>query len=100
MNIKELEQVTRDYLTDIYKRKYIDKIKVIPLETKGYSVHIGRGVQYQDFVICAELDDDKFLPFLKKELRRLDFYHTSYGDITLRNTSLNCPKNTSCCDKG
>ena len=101
MTIQELEQVTREYLTDIYKRKYIGKIKVVPMEPYGYCVHIGRAVEYQPYIICATLKDDKFLPFLKKEIRNLHLELIDYGEVNLVQPYNECyPASMPCdCDK-
>lgn len=98
MIIRELEQLTRDYLTDIYKRKYIGKIKVIPLEPKGYSFQIGRAVEYQPFIISLFVDDDKLLPLLKKEIKNLKLQYIDFGELNKVQPYNECyPESTSCC---
>lgn len=102
MTIEELEQLTREYITNTYKRKYIDRIDIIKLDPVGYSVKIGRGVSYHPYVIYAELPDEKFIPLLKKEIRNLKLQYIDYGKLTLRYPYNECNDlNTSCyCDKG
>lgn len=92
MTTEELEQVTREYILDIYKKQYIGKIKIQKLDPIGYSIHLGLHVPERPLVIYAELEDSKFLKFLRQELktRRLDSVH--YGELNLIYPS----KNTEC----
>lgn len=97
-----LEQVTRDYILDIYKKEYIGKIKVQKLDPIGYSIHLGLSVPNRPLVIYAELEDDKFLKFLKQELRARSSHLAYYGKLDLVYPYDCSPRDTSCdChDKG
>ncbi len=93
MTITELEQVIRDYILDIYKKEYIGKMEIQKLDPVGY--HISLGMQVRPLIMHAELDDQKFLKFLKRELidKRFNLVHYETLQLTY-------PINKSCNDKG
>jgi len=41
MTTTELEQVIREYIQDIYKKKYIGSLKVFKLNPIGYKIELG-----------------------------------------------------------
>lgn len=97
MTIKELEQVTRDLLTDIYKRQYIGKIKIIELNP-GYSIQIERNVDYHPYIICLNVKEDQLLPLLKKEIKNLKLHYIGYGELNKVEPYNECePESTPCC---
>lgn len=102
MTIQELEQVIQDYLKDIYHKKYIGKLDIKKLDPIGYCIKFGMDRNYQPTTIYAELEDNKFLKFLKQELKDRRFNLVYYGKLQL-NEPYDCkPRSTacSCHDKG
>ena len=55
MTEQELEQVIQGYLLDIYKAKYIGKLKVKKLLPFGYQVSLGMNTPECPYIIYAEL---------------------------------------------
>lgn len=100
MTTTELEQVTRDYILDIYKKEYIGKMHVRKLEPVGYCIELGMSVPEKPIVIYAELEDSKFLKFLREELKSRRFNLVHFGQLKLTYPYDCNPINTSCCDKG
>lgn len=80
MTETELEQVIREYILDIYKKKYVGKIKIQKLNP-GYSIHLGMSTPEKPLVICGQLEDSDFLKFLKEELRTKKFHLVYYGEL-------------------
>lgn len=102
MTVQDLEQVIHEYILDIYHKKYIGKLEIRKLDPKGYCIKLGMDTPYQPITIYAELEDEKFLKFLKQELKDRRFNLTYYGKLTLK-YPYNCnPISTSCSchDKG
>lgn len=96
MTTTELEQVIRDYIRDIYKKEYIGKIKIEALDSTGYCVKLGMDTPEQPITIYAELDDEAFLKFIKKELRSRNFHLVEYGELN-KLYPYDCgPRNTKC----
>lgn len=96
MTETELEQVTRDYLLDIYKKHYVGKIRVQKLDPIGYSIHLGMSAPEKPLVIYAELEDSEFLKFLRQELKIKRFNLAYYGKLQLTYPYDCNPINTSC----
>lgn len=82
MTSKELEQVILDYIMDIYNAEYTGKIKVTKLHPIGYSIALGMNTPECPDVIYAELEDEKFLKFLKNELQHRRFNTIFYGKLS------------------
>lgn len=101
MTEQELEQVTQEYLLDIYKVKYIGKLTVKKLTPFGYQVSLGMNTPECPIVIYAELKDKEFLRFLKEELRSRRLDMVSYGKLskTMRPECNTINKACSCNDK-
>ncbi len=96
MTTSELEQVTRDYLRDIYKREYIGKIQINTLSPQGYIIKLGMYTPEQPITIYAELSDDKFLKFLKEDLKSRRFNLKYFGELNLVHPYDCSPRNTIC----
>ncbi|MCD8210507.1 MAG: hypothetical protein LUC37_03055 [Prevotella sp.] len=62
----------------------------------GYHVSLGMSVPDKPIVICAELEDDKFLEFFKQELKQRSFHFHDYGELNLRDPYLCERPDTSC----
>ncbi len=102
MTTIELEQVIRDYIMDIYKKQYIGKIKIQKMDPVGYHIQLGMDRPEQPTVIYAELEDKKFLKFLREELKARRFNLVDFGELRLTYPYDCNPRNTQCgChDKG
>lgn len=100
MTIQELEQVIQEYILDIYHKKYIGKIDIKKLDPIGYCIKLGMDRVYQPAVIYAELEDSKFLKFLRQEIKDRRFNLVDYGILQLREPYDCNPVNTACRDKG
>lgn len=81
MTEQELEQVIHEYLMDIYKMKYIGKLKVEKLVPFGYQISLGMNTPECPCIIYAELKDWEFLRFLKEELKQRKLDMVSYGKL-------------------
>ena len=81
MTEQELEQVIQGYLLDIYKAKYIGKLKVKKLYPFGFEIQFGMNTPECPDIIYAELDDNEFLEFLINELRHRRFNTIFYGKL-------------------
>ena len=102
MTTLELEQVIRDYLLDIYKKKSTGKMYITKLNPVGYSIQLELSMRNKPITIYAELEDKAFLKFLKQELKDKRFNLIYYGKLDLINkydcNPINKPCN--CHDKG
>lgn len=96
MTITELEQVIQEYFLDIYHKKYIGKLYIEKLNPVGYYIKFGIDRPFQPLVIYAELEDNKFLKFLKDELKSKRFNLIYYGQLNLTYPYDCNPRNTSC----
>lgn len=96
MTTTELEQVIREYIRDIYNKEYIGKLDIQKLNPKGYYIKFGLDRPYQPLVIYAELEDSKFLKFLKQELKDKRFNLIYYGSLQLTYPYDCNPRNTAC----
>lgn len=101
MLIQDLEQVILEYIRDIFKKEYIGKIVIKKLNPIGYSVSLFPQGQYHPHVFDAELEDDKFLKYLKQELRNRRYHLQWYAELNLRDPVPCVPikKSCSCNDK-
>lgn len=99
MTTSELEQVIREYILNIYKKYYIGKIKIKKLNP-GYCIYLDMGNPDAPLVICGWLEDDKFLKFLKEDLRNRSFYANAYYGSLMKDYPDQCkPINKACNDK-
>lgn len=100
MTTQQLEAAILESVQDIYHKKYVGKLKVIKL-ANGYQMKMYLNKPEAPLVIAADLSDEKFLSFIKKELRsrhlELTDYFTGYKieDQNYCNNNIT----TSCCDK-
>lgn len=96
MTISDIEQVIQEYFRSIYNKKYIGKLDIKKLDPVGYCIKFGMNTPYQPITIYAELEDDKFLKFLKRELKDRRFNLVNYGTLKLT-YPVDCePIKTSC----
>lgn len=101
MSIQDIEQATLEYIKDIFNKEYIGKIIVKELDPIGYSVSLYPNGQYYPHVFDAELEDDRFLKYLKQELRGRRYHLQWYAELNLRDPVPCEPiqKSCSCNDK-
>lgn len=92
MHIQDIEHLIRESIMDLYGKQYIGKLKIEPLETKGYCVTFGMNNTNLPIVICAELDDIDFIKYIKQELKTMRLDRVKYGTLTLIDT----PKYIEC----
>lgn len=96
MTITELEQVIQDYFLDIYGKYYTGKMSIQKLDPEGYCIRFGMDRPNRPTVIYAELEDKKFLKFLKQQIKDMRINLMYYGELKLTYHT-NChPINTSC----
>lgn len=99
MTTQELEAAILEGVQDIYKKKYVGRLKVQELPS-GYQMKMWLNHPEAPLVIAAELSDEKFVSFILKELRsrhlELTEYFTGYK---IEDPHNNCDNTTSCCDK-
>ena len=99
MTTQELEAAILEGVQASYKKKYIGRLKVVPI-ANGYQMKMWLNHPEAPLVIAAELSDSEFLSFIMKELKsrhlELTEYFTGYK---IEDTHTNCDNTTSCCDK-
>ena len=99
MTTQELEAAILEGVQALYKKKYVGRLKVIPL-TNGYQMKMWLNHPEAPLVITAELSDQEFLSFILKELQsrhlELTEYFTGYK---MEDPYNNCDNITSCCEK-
>lgn len=85
MTHTDLIHQIRDIIRDITCREYVRPIIVKDLKPQGYAVGFETH-QYAPTWYSADLPDDRFLEFIKKELRRAKFLRNEYN-TAVRNTT-------------
>lgn len=96
MTITELEQVIQDYFLDIYGKRYTGKLEITKLHPVGYYIKFGMDRTDKPTVIYAELEDNKFLKFLKRQIKDMRLNLIYYGILKLAYHTNDCPTDTSC----
>lgn len=81
MTEQELEQVTREYMRDIYKAEYIGKMRVEKVQPYGYLIKLGLNTPECPYIIYAELKDKEFLEFLREQLKTMKLHMVFYGKL-------------------
>lgn len=99
MTTKELEQVILELLRTIYNADYVGKLQVTK-EYDGFLIKLGMSFPEAPIVIYTELNGDKLIKFLKKELRDRNLSPHFFGYISLVYPDDCNNKRTKCCDKG
>lgn len=96
MTPKELEVAILDTIQKVYCKKYVGKIKCIPIQPTGWIVILGMNNVDKPITISAELPDDKFLKFFEQELndRNWDTIHWFTGYKSYPDNG--CPIDKSC----
>ena len=96
MTPKELEQVIREYLRDIFKIEYIDKLKVFQPEFGGYCIEFYKGVDNAPQVIYVDLEGPKLISFIKEQIKHMGLHNSGYAGIQLVNPTRCTPIDKSC----
>lgn len=82
MTHTELKQVILDYMRELYKAEYIGGLKVENLDPIGYKVSFTLDRSENPIVIIADLPDEKFLPFIREEIRKRKFLKAKHFIIS------------------
>lgn len=77
MTTQQIEQAILEAVQDIYHKKYVGKLKVSKLPN-GYTLQMWFNKPESSVAISAELDDEKFIKFIKEELRKRHFELVQY----------------------
>ena len=77
MTTQELEAAILEGVQASYKKKYIGRLKVVPI-ANGYQMKMWLNHPEAPLVIAAELSDSKFLSFIMKELKSRHLELTEY----------------------
>lgn len=96
MLIQDIEQATREFIKNFYNLVYTGKLEVTKLNPIGYSVTLFPQGRYVPMTFYAELDDEKFLKYLKEEIRNRKLHLQWYGELNKREPDLCYPINKSC----
>lgn len=88
----ELTQVIREYIRDIFKRDFINAIIVKPIVPQGYTVEI-EAEQHYPTTFSAELPDDEFLDYIKKEIKQSRIFRTEYHQAQRYTRTSDVPHN-------
>jgi hypothetical protein len=65
-------------MRELYSREFIGDIKIENLDPVGYKVSINCNKTENPTVIISDLPDEKFLPFIKEEIRNRKFHMVNY----------------------
>lgn len=85
-------------MKDIYKTDYIGKLEV-KKDDRGVLIKLGMQIPEKPVIIYAELEGEKLLKFLKKELRDRDLSPYNYSSIQLVYPASCTNQSRKCCDK-
>lgn len=96
MTTTELEQVIQDYFLDIYGKRYVGKLEIKKLDPVGYYIKFGMDRPNRPTVIYAELEDNEFLKFLKRQIKDMRINLMYYGILKLKYHTDCHPINTAC----
>lgn len=96
MQATDIEQATLEFIRTFYKKEYVGKIEVEKLNPVGFSVTLYPQGQYVPNTFYAEIDDKKFLKYLREEIRNKKFHLYWCGELNKREPDLCYPINKSC----
>lgn len=65
-------------MKDLYKAEYVGRIDIEDLDPVGYKVSFVMDREEKPLVIIADLPDEKFLPFIREELRSRKLNRTGF----------------------
>lgn len=95
MQTTDIKQATLEFIKTFCKKEYIGKIEVEKLNPQGFSVTLFPQGIYVPTVFYAEVDDKKFLKYLREEIRNKKYHLQWYGELNKREPDY-CPINKSC----
>lgn len=78
MTNDEIKNIILNYIEEDYNKKYIGKLWVYNLNPIGYKVIFGLNNNDKPITIMAELSEDEFLKFIKKEIHDKAFDFVKY----------------------
>ena len=95
--MEELKQKLIQIIQEVYRKIYIGKLQVERLNPVGLVVKLGLNIDEKPITIAADLDDDRFLDFFRKEIREKRLDETKYfiGDQLLPYDECSLPKGCS-----
>lgn len=91
MTRTDLIHQIQDIIKDLTGKEFTGGILVRELKPQGYAVGF-EAHQYNPVWYSADLPDDKFMCFIRKELKNAKFLRAEYHKA-VRNTSLDHPLN-------
>ena len=99
MTHTDLKQVILDCIRQLYKMEFIGEIKVEDLNPIGYKVSLNLDRSENPLVLIADLPDNKFLKFIKEELRSRKLHKMKHYLATKvpGNTINNCNERERTC---
>lgn len=95
MTPKELEQVIREYLRDIFEIEYIDKLKVFRPDFGGYCIEFYKGVDTCPQTIYVDLEGPELISFVKEQIKHIGLHNSGYAGIQKMYPG-GCPIDKSC----
>ena len=99
MTHTDLKQVILDCIRQLYKMEFIGEIKIENLNPIGYKVSLNLDRSENPLVLIADLPDNKFLKFIKEELRSRKLHKMKHYLATKvpSNTINNCNERERTC---
>lgn len=88
MRREDLETIIRSYLMTTYKAEYIGKMSIIQNE-ELFIFNIGIPDELTPITISYEGSEEKFISYLKEELRKKNFMRQSYYKVNKINENSN-----------
>ena len=65
-------------MRELYEMEFVGDIKIENLDPVGYKVSFNFNQSENPVVIISDLPDEKFLPFIKEEIRSRKFQKVKY----------------------
>lgn len=95
--MEELKQKLIQIIQEVYRKIYIGKLQVERLNPVGLVVKLGLNIDEKPITIAADLEDEQFLDFFRKEIREKRLDETKYfiGDQLLPYDECSLPKGCS-----
>lgn len=82
MQIQDIEHQILELIQEVYGEKYIGKLKVEALPL-GYCVTLGMADTQMPITIYAELNDQDFINYFRKELKTMGLNKVMYRSLQL-----------------
>jgi hypothetical protein len=65
-------------MRELYEMEFVGNIKIEDLDPTGYKISFNFNQSENPVVIISDLPDEKFLPFIKEEIRSRKFHRVKY----------------------